>query len=201
MKRTVLLVGILLMIGTAALAFDPTRGARGNRIGILAKTAAGDDVGTLRVAALMRGHLARELRREGFDVFHARATLEEIDRGAEPGADYFVEFLHGDTADHGYGGVAVGGRHAGVDMELIVSKVAASLRLYDGRTLEVIDDFDVYAQGRAVLPTAIGIGGRHAAFWVGVPLQVLKQRSVAKAAARDAAVSIAGALESESGRD
>jgi hypothetical protein len=201
MKRTVLLISILLMIGTTALAFDPTPASRGHRIGILTTTAADDDVVTLRVAALMRGYLARELRREGFDVFDARATLEEIERGAEPDADYFVEFLRGDTADHGYGGVGVAGRHAGVDMELIVSKVAASLRLYDGRTLEVIDDFDVYAQGKAFMPTAIGIGGRHTAFWVGVPFHVLKHRAVAKAAARDAAESIAGALESESGRD
>lgn len=201
MKRTVLLISMFMMIGTMALAFDPTPAARGNRIGILTTTAADDDLVTLRVASLMRGYLARELRREGFDVFDTRATLEEIERGADPDADYFVEFIRGDTADHGYGGVGVGGRHAGVDMELIVSKVAASLRLYDGRTLEVIDDFDVDAEGRAVLPTAIGIGGRHTAFWVGVPFHVLKHRSVAKAAARDAARSIAAALEPEAARD
>ena len=201
MKRTVLLISMFMMIGTTALAFDPTPAARGNRIGILTTTAADDDLVTLRVASLMRGYLARELRREGFDVFDTRATLEEIERGADPDADYFVEFIRGDTADHGYGGVGVGGRHAGVDMELIVSKVAASLRLYDGRTLEVIDDFDVDAEGRAVLPTAIGIGGRHTAFWVGVPFHVLKHRSVAKAAARDAARSIDEALEQEAARD
>ena len=189
------------MIGTTALAFDPTPAARGNRIGILTTNAPDDDVATLRVAALMRGYLARELRREGFDVFDAKATLEEIERSDVDDADYYVEFLRGDSTSHGYGGVGIGGRHGGVDMSVMVSRVAASLRLYDGETLEVIDDFDVYAKGSGVMPTAIGVGGRHAAFWVGLPLYLVRERTVAKEAARDAAKSIAGALESEAVRE
>ena len=198
MKRLILFA--LVAFPSAALAFDPAP-VRGNRIGILTTVAAEDDAETLRVAALMRGYLARQLRREGFDAFDARATLGEIDRGRTTDADYYVEFLRAETSSDPYGGGVVAGRHGGVDLALVVSHIAAGLRIYDGRTLEIIDDVDVEARSRAVVPTAIGLGQRGLGIWVGLPVGLMRSRSVAKDAARDAAQSIAAILETEAVRE
>ena len=199
MKRHLFIALLLMVVGTPALAFDPTP-ARGNRIGIL-NTATENDVVTLRVATLMRGYLARELRKQGFDVFDTKSTIDDLLRGDDPGADYYVEFVHGDGDDRGYGGVGIGGRHGGVQMEVVASAIGAALRIYDGQTLDIIDEFDAYARDTAFLPTSIGIGGRHAGIWLGLPLQILRHRSVAKAAARDAAASIVAAIDPEAARD
>ena len=199
MKRLVLFLA-LMAFATAAVAFDPTPG-RGNRIAILTTVAAEDDVETLRVAALMRGYLAKQLKRQGFDAFDARATFEEIERNQIASADYYVEFMRAETNSDPYGGGVVAGRHGGVDLALVVSHIAAGLRIYDGRTLEIIDDVDVYARNRAVVPTAIGLGQRGLGVWVGLPVGLMRSRSVAKEAARDASESIAGILETEAQRE
>ncbi|HEU4522963.1 MAG TPA: hypothetical protein VFT12_13225 [Thermoanaerobaculia bacterium] len=198
MKRLILLV-LVAVSAPVALAFDPAP-VRGNRIGILT-TDAGDDPATLRVASLMRGYLAGQLKKQGFDAFDTRATFEELERTRALDADYYVEFIRAETNDNPYGFGGVGGRHAGVDLALVVSHVAAGVRLYDGRTLEVMDEFDVEARDRSVIPTAIGLGQRGLGVWVGLPVGLLRSRSVAKEAARDAAISIAGIIESEAGRE
>src|SRR5688500_13801662 len=175
MKRIMLLASLLMIVGTSALAFDPTP-VRGNRIGILnTEFNDRDDLVTLRVASLMRGYLARELKKQGFDVFHARSTMDDLLDGAESDADYFVEFVYGDGHDRGHGGVGIGGRNVGVDMAVITSYIAAGLRVYDGRTLEVIDEFDVHARDTALRPTFVSLGGRHTGFsglWLGIPLEM-----------------------------
>jgi hypothetical protein len=199
MKRLFFIALLLIAVGMPALAFDPTP-ARGNRIGIL-NTATEHDVVTLRVAALMRGYLSRELEKQGFDVFDTRNTIDDLLRGADPGADFYVEFVRGDGDDRGYGGVGIGGRHGGVGMEVVASSMGAALRIYDGETLDIIDEFDAYARDTALLPTSVGIGGRHAGIWLGLPLQILRHRAVAKAAARDAAASIVAAIDPEADRD
>lgn len=196
--RYAAIVTLILFSAIPVIAFDPEAEPESPRVAIL-HTDAGDDFETLRVAAMMRGYLARELRGEGFDAFESRATYEELLEGKEAAAaDYYVEFVRAHAGDDGYGGVAVAGRHGGVELGLVVSRVAAAMRIYEGQSLGLIHEFNVQANDRAVMPTAIGIGGRHVGVWVGMPfLRAIRHRGIARDAARDAAQSIATVLASE----
>jgi hypothetical protein len=198
--RRLVLTFCVVASASAAFAFDPTP-VRGNRIGILATMAADDDPVTLHVAAAMRRYLSRELRRQGFEAFDVRATFDEVVETDRADADYYIEFITGYASDHPYGGVGVGGRRGGVDLGLVGSYMGADLRLYDAQTMAIIDDISVEGRDRAVVPTAIGIGGRNVGVWVGLPVRFFRHRAVAKEAAKDAAESIAGILETEAARD
>ena len=196
LMRHATLLTLVLLAATPLAAFDPSARTEAPRICIL-RTDYGEDLMTTRVAAMMRGFLAKELREEGFDTIHSRATFNDVLDGEDAGiADIYVEFVRGDADDYSYGGVGVAGPHGGVEIGVVMSQVAAGIRVYDGRTMQVIDEFTVEARDRAVLPTAIGVGGRHLGLWVGVPvMRGLRYRAVAREAARDAAESIAEIVE------
>jgi hypothetical protein len=66
------------------------------------------------------------------------------------------------------------------------------MRLYDGRTLELIDRFDLRQRRTTLAPTGIGVGRMPFVGWIAVPLvQRAQYRAAAREVARDAADRIA----------
>lgn len=185
MKRFALIV----MVSLPAFALTPL--TRGNRIGVLRMSEQFAYGAEQAVARSIGRNLQDELSSRGFDAFDARATFEEIRRGVDV-ADYYIEIVSSDATHHPVGSVMAGLGPVGVDVGVVVSRVAAELRLYDGRTLELLERYDLRDTKTAVMPTGVGLGGR--AFWAYIALpfaQRAQHRSAAREVARQAADRIA----------
>ncbi|PYL83876.1 MAG: hypothetical protein DMF17_12285 [Verrucomicrobia bacterium] len=79
-----------------------------------------------------------------------------------------------------------------VEVAVVVGRVAAEVRLYDGRTLNIIESYDLHRDNTAVVPTGIGIAGR--SIWAAIMLpfvQYSQYRSAAHEVAHQAALRIA----------
>lgn len=184
--RRPLLALCLFLAATTASAFDTTKSP--DRIGILREATAG--------AAPMERSLLAELRNRGFDAFDVGLTYEELlDQEAVPIAAYIVEIRGGQPHTADYGGIDVVGRHADVSLGIVVSNVAAELRLYDGATMELIATSDLSKRSAALMPTSIGIGGSSIYASLALPfIERAQHRSVAKKAAREAASFVTATL-------
>jgi hypothetical protein len=143
------------------------------------------------VARAISHYLERELRKQGLDAFDARLTYDDLRESDRRDADYYIEVVSSDGDAAPVGGVGVNGRHVGVDVAMVVSRVAATLRLYNGETLELIDELDLQRNASAVMPTGIGIGGDHLGLWIPLPIYGSRYRAAARAVARQAAAQIA----------
>ena len=186
MKRA-LLAALLVLVAFPALAFRPTL-RRGDRVAVLRPQV---DHGE-HVARAVSHYLQRELRKQGLDAFDARMTFNDLREVEKNDADYYIEVVASDGDAAPMGGVGVSNRHVGVDVGVVVSHVAARLRLYDGETLELIDELDLRRSSSAVMPTAIGIGGDHLGIWIPLPfVYQARYRAAARAVARQAAAEIA----------
>ena len=176
----------LLWISGAAFAFDTTR--RADRIGILLSAGDFDSEGETVVEREVRRALREELAKRGFDVFDAELTLDEASRDGVAAADYLVEIAGGDPQSEEYGGLGIGSRHIDFTIGMIVSRVAADIRVYDAETMQVIATNNLSRKSSAVVPTSLGIGGSRVFAAVALPFFYRSQyRNVARAAARDAA--------------
>ena len=176
MKR-LLFALLLVVIPSAAFAFDATRATR---IGVLR----GIDELQLDVAEALRG----ELRTRGFDAFDAVRTYDEAIRDGAPVADYYVEVVgdHVSTTEHG--GVGIGSRHVGVSLGVLVSRVAAEVRIYDGETMELVTTHDLRKRNTAVVPTSLGVAGGSLFAYIALPyIERAQVRRVVRAAGRKAA--------------
>ena len=182
-----------MLAATTAFAFDSTKS--GDRIGVLRGANEGE-------SAVERS-LLRELRNRGFDAFDVGLTYEQfLDQDAVPIADYIVEINAGPTQTADYGGVDVVGRHADVSLGVVVSKVAAELRLYDGRTMELMATSDLSKRSTALLPTYVGIGGGAIYASLALPfIERAQHRSVAKKTARAAASFVTASIRGASVRE
>ena len=185
MKRLVL----LCLVALPAFALTPLE--RGNRIGVLRMSE--DFAGPERVVARTIGSdLTTELASRGFDAFQVKATFEDAQRGGAPGADYYVEIVSSHTTQRQTAGIGAGVGPVGVEVGVVVARVAAELRLYDGRTFALLETYDLRQRNTAVAPTAVGLGTR--SVWASVMLpfvQYGQYRSAAHALAREAAARIA----------
>lgn len=179
MKRMALL--FLVTLPVFGLTRTP---APGDRIGILSVSEEYPDGPEHSVATTLRNELRRELRARGFEAFNANRDDER--------ADYFVEIVSSGASDHPVAGIGAGIGAVGVDVSVVVARVAAELRVYDGRTMEVIDRFDLRRKNTAVVPTGVGVGTRSVWAFIALPLVNHAQyRAAARAVARDAAERIA----------
>lgn len=188
MKRP-LLVLCLMLAATTAFAFDSTKGAE--RIGVLR--------GERDVESPVERSLIGELQKRGFDAFDVGLTYEQLlDEEAVPIADYIVVIDGGQTQTADYGGVDVVGRHADVSLGMVVSKMSAELRLYDGDTMELIATSDLSKRSAALMPTYVGIGGGSIYAALALPfIERAQHRSVARKAAREAASFVTANLRKE----
>jgi hypothetical protein len=179
----------VMFLATTAFAFNSTR--RAERIGVLSGTNYG---GTTMVRALVDN-----LRSRGFDAFDAEQTYEELlDREAVPIADYVVEIRGGEARTEDYGGIGIGGPHADVELGVLVSKVAAELRVYDGGSMKLIASTDLSKRTTAVMPTSVAIGGGAIYAYLALPLiERAQHRNVARKAAREAAAFVVATVRGE----
>ena len=183
-----LLLCVLLSGATTASAFDATKTAE--RVAVLR----GESDAQIAIARALR----RELRERGFDAFDAERTYAELmeDRGAI--ADYYVEIAYAHPRVEDYGGIGIGGRHADVELGIVVSRLNAELRIYDGETLELLSSENLSKRKTALLPTSVGIGGGSIYAVLALPLiERAQQRRVARAAARDAAAMVVDVIRGE----
>lgn len=183
MKRFAL--AFLLLFPVAAYAFDKTLPTP--RIGVLRQPAAMLHDGDAMVSDAVLRYVTEELRGRGLDAYDAGVTYDEaIDRNYGD-ADYLIE-IAADADGRDYGGMGVGGRAGGVGLGLLVARIAAEVRIYDGRTFQLIDRQTLHHKNRSLLPTSISLGGRAAWIGVAIPIaQTVQFRNVARAAARGAA--------------
>ncbi len=174
----------------AAFAIDTNRAA--GRVGVLrAEVDSGD---TWVEEAVVRT-LVAELRKRGFDAFDTNLELRELDGDDIPHADYFVE-IAGSGADVGeFGAIGIGSRHADLELSLVMSRVAAELRVYDGSSLDLIRTEKLARTRAAVLPTGFGVGTRSLFAAIALPFVERRQfKSATDAAARDAAAKVVAVL-------
>jgi len=194
MKRA-LVTSLLLVVAVPAIAFKTTV-RRGDRVAILRTQIRDDYRGEERVANTVGLYLKRELRQRGMDAFDAGITLDDLLREGKTDADYYIEVVAGDADSSPLGGLGIGNRNVGVDVAVVTARVAATLRLYDGRTLELIDTLDLSRNSSAVMPTAIGVGRDHFSLWFAIPfMEGSRYRAAARAIAQDAAAQITTAGE------
>jgi hypothetical protein len=189
-KRLPLLLCLLAALPAFALNRSPRRG---DRIGLLQMSERYSQGAERSVAQTVQRDLQEELRAYGFDAFDARLTYDDLSRRDPANADFYVEVVSSDAANRPVGGVATGAGNIGVEVSVVVSRVAAEVRLYDGRTLEVIERYDLHQNRTAILPTAVGIGGRSVWAYIALPfIHYGQYRSAAHEVAREAAARIAG---------
>jgi hypothetical protein len=176
MKR-LLLAMILVALPIVAFAFDTTQPAL--RVGVLR--------GTDALQADVAEALQKELRLRGIDAFDAVRTYEEAVDDGVPVADYYVEILAADATTSEHGGIGIGTRHAGVSVGVLVSRVAAELRIYDAE-LELLATHDLHKRNSSIAPTSVSVGGGALFAYVALPLIERAQiRKMVRAAGRDAA--------------
>jgi hypothetical protein len=188
MKRFALAL-VLLSLAVPAMAFRPGV-QRGDRIGVLRPILIeGTDT---NVAIAVSRSLQKELRARGLDAVDAGVTYEDLRREQRVDADLFVEIAGGGADENQYGGIGVRGAYGGVDIGMVVSRVAAQMRVYDGHTLELIDTFEIAKRSTMLLPTSAGVGAQNIAVWVALPfVQYARYRTMARAVATEAANAIA----------
>ena len=176
MKR-LLFALLLVVMPSAAFAFDATRATR---IGVLR----GIDELQMDVAEALRV----ELQTRGFDAFDAVRTYDQAVRDGAPVADYYVEIVGDSVSTTEHGGVGIGSRHVGVSLGVLVSRVAAEVRIYHGETMELVTTHDLRKRNTAVVPTSLGVAGGSLFAYIALPyIERAQVRRVVRAAGRTAA--------------
>lgn len=191
MRRTVFAVVLLAAATATAINTD----SHPIRIALLAAPDNWADRRDAQTADLVRNQLRGELRELGYEAFITGDRVADLGDEGTAQADYYLDVA---GAADGYPVGAVGfpvGRHAGAEIGIIVSRVAASVSVYDGRTLDLIRTIDLQKRKTSVAPTAIGIGGRW--FWAALALPIVEwsqYRAGVRAVAHDAALQLDEAL-------
>lgn len=182
MKRALL----ICLAATPLFALTPL--TKGNRIGVL-RSAENFAYGAEQTVARNIGSdLRSELASRGFHAFDAQATLQDLQRGGAAPADYYIEIVSSNAAQHPVGAVAAGVGPAVVDVGIVVARVAAEMRLYDGRTLALLDRYDLRKTSTSIVPTSLGLGTR--SLW-GYFMLPFVQRQQYRAAAHEVAAQAA----------
>lgn len=146
-----------------------------------------------RSFAIVRNAMRDELRARGVDVVVSTATYESLQRHDNL-ADYVVEItnVQHEGGDGPVRGV-IGAGPAGVEVSTMRGTAQAEMRLFDGRTLELIDSYALESDSSGLAPTAIGVGNREV-FASVLVLPIFEQayaRNAARKVGRDAARRIA----------
>lgn len=178
---------LVILVAPSLFAFDPVH-RTGNRVLVLRSTLGDDGQYESRAAARVREQLIRELRDRGFDATDARMTYDQFRREGQLDADFIVELAPGEAEDHAVaeGGVRV--PNATVDIAVVVSRVASELRVYDGRTLDVIAKRHLQSHSTTVIPTGVGAGTYRMGVFVAMPfVEYFRYRAAVNAVVDDAA--------------
>jgi hypothetical protein len=192
MRRAAAVLG-LLFFATPLFAFTGTpSGKRALRVGVLHTSDRWAEASYDSAAAAIEHEMAQQLRKAGLDAWDTHCTLEQIDGREDREADLYIEVSGGDARLREIGGIDIGTRHVATSIGVVVSKIAAEVRLYDGRSFELIDRFDLARSRTAVVPTSIGFGDRGIfAFAVLPVIDHFQYRAAVRDVAEDAARRIA----------
>jgi hypothetical protein len=181
---------LLLLVAGSALAFDTTK--RGTRIGVLTAPGRYEAGAETALSASIGKYLREELQKSGFDAFQTNVTYDELSRNATVNADYYIEVTSSDSTAGSPGGIGVGTSNVGVDISVVVARVAAEVRLYDGRTLELVRRFELTRSKKGIAPTSISIGAPGLFGWIAIPItEIVQFRRAAHEIAREAASQVA----------
>ena len=194
MRRVLSFLAIAFAVAAPAFSFDTTR-RPGNslRITLLQASIGNSYDGEDRVASRVRQQLLRELRERGFDAVDGGYSYVDLVRGGGIDSDFYVEIAPSSEAVTEAAGVGVGIRHVTVDLGVLVSHAAAELRVYDGRTLNLITKRNLHRRSVTVVPTAVSAGTYRAAVWIALPfIEYVRYRAAVGAVVDDAAAEIAG---------
>jgi hypothetical protein len=171
MRRLIFAVALL----TAATAAAFNTATRPVRIAMLATPAPSIDA--------FRDRLHDELHALGYDVSDSNVGIRDIGEEAVR-ADYYVEILDAAGDSRPVAGIGAGP----VDLGVSVSHVAASINIYDGRTLKLFDTIDLHQRNTNLSPAGIYLGGRPV--WAAIALPVFERshvRNAMRKLARDTA--------------
>jgi hypothetical protein len=120
--------------------------------------------------------MERELKKRGYTATILNRTVESLwEDGLEDSveADIFVEIAAEQGYGEGWGAVGTGGRVGSVDVggtvAIVRSAFAAKVRIYDGRSGAVLDEFELSSRALTPALSSISLGGDHAWFTIGVP--------------------------------
>ena len=191
MKRAIFIIASLTAVPLFALTSNPLPG---DRIGVLRMSGRFNYGAEQTVANTIQRDLLHELSLLGFKSFDTQLTYDQVlRRGPANDADFYVEVISADAAGRPAGVAEAGVGGVAVEVGVVVSRVAAEVRVYDARSLNAIDTFDLRRDNTAVMPTGIGVAGR--SIWAAITLpfvQYAQYRSAAHDVAHQAAVRIAG---------
>jgi hypothetical protein len=184
------LFAVLLLASVPLFALSPdhpTLLREGDRVGVLRMPERYAQGSNTILIDHVRHSLRDELRGAGFDAFETGATYDDLHRQDEQNANYYIEIVSADALAEQKGNVGFDVDRVGVEMAMVVSRVAAAVRVYDGRTLELLRTYELHHSSRAIVPTDIGVGYRHLYAAVAVPLiHLMQYRAAAHDVARDA---------------
>ncbi|HVR44042.1 MAG TPA: hypothetical protein VMS56_11440 [Thermoanaerobaculia bacterium] len=206
MKRAIVPAALLLLLPAVSAGGGLLPLAAGERVAILVIPA-----GELRqideelsgvVARALRG----ELERRGFDTVVLPRSVEEMDEDGITDvvdAAWIVEIVASDGRASSLGGVAGEGTidriGIGGEISIVRSELSAELRVWDGRSLELLGT--LHLDSRATTPTlsGIGIGRRGAGIRLSLPWYGTYSRA-ARSIARQAVAIITTGRELERAR-
>lgn len=196
MKRLLIAIACTALAASAmAINVDAKHG---DRVGVLMVSEHNVPVTDVRIAESVLNYLRDELAARGFDAFRVETTYDMLRREDRPVARYYVEIAssHGEATAQGGVGTAVG--PVAAEVGIVVGRVAAEMRVYDGRTLDLIDSFDLAQSHMTVAPTGVGIRGLPIFAWIAVPIvQHTQIRAATHAVAKQAADRISSGIHGQ----
>ena len=144
----------------------------------------------------VRDSLRHELHARGFDAFVIDATYETLRRDSHL-ADYYIEIA--DVRRSGGGDnvtIGIGGDHGVIGISDVSATAAATLWLFDGRTFDVINSYDLESRSSGLAPASIGTGGHtfFASFFILPLFEQVHARNAARKVGRDAGARIANEI-------
>jgi hypothetical protein len=189
MKRAALLVSILVLAVPVWAIRGTPEGKRPLRIAVLHTGDQWADPSMDEAAAAIEHEIVGQLRQRGAEAWEARHMLVDVpNEELSPEADLLVEVTAGEARQHEFGGVALGDAHVSATLGLVLSRVAAEVRLYDARSRELLDRYELSRSKKAVIPTSFGIGdGRFFAYSVIPIARHFQYRSAVRDVAAEAA--------------
>src|SRR5712691_3723360 len=138
-RRLILILGFAMAVPAFALTRVPRPG---DRIGVLRMSDRHSYGAEQTVAGTIQSDLRKELRALGFDAFDAGVTYDAMLRSGPGNADFYVEVVSGRAAGRPVGGIGAGAGGVAVEVAVVVARVAAEVRLYEARTLNLVESYD-----------------------------------------------------------
>lgn len=107
----------------------------------------------------MRDSLKVSLTRHGFDAYTTSDRYEEIERFRDGNADYYLEIIGSEREAHSNGGGGVGVGPVDVGVTAVKNRHFLELRVYDGRSLDVLRTYQLDASTTSLVPSLLGVRG------------------------------------------